>query len=44
MPTDNKPDIITKHFCSFEKNLDTKNQSVFLIGDFSAPNFDWERG
>jgi len=44
MPADNKPDIIIKHFCSLEKNLDTKNQSVLLIGDFSAPNFDWGRG
>jgi hypothetical protein len=28
----------------FLENLDTKNQSVLLIGDFNAPNFDWERG
>jgi hypothetical protein len=27
-----------------EKNLNTKNHSVLLIGDFNAPNFDWERG
>ena len=44
MPGDTKPDVITKHFCSLEKNLVTKNQNVLLIGDFSAPNFDGERG
>jgi hypothetical protein len=44
MPADTKPEVITKHFCSLEKNFETKHQSVLLIGDFSAPNFDWERG
>jgi hypothetical protein len=41
-----KQDVISKYFCSLEKNLDTKNKSVLLIGDsmFSAPNFDWEGG
>jgi hypothetical protein len=33
-----------KYFCSLEKNLDTENHSVLLIGDFSAPNNDCERG
>ena len=39
-------DVISKYFCSLEKNLDTKNKSILLIGDsmFSAPNFDWEGG
>jgi hypothetical protein len=31
--------IIPKYFGIFQKYLDTKNPSAFLIGDFSAPNF-----
>lgn len=37
---DTKLAVISEYFCTLEKNLD----SVLLIGDFNASNFDWERG
>jgi hypothetical protein len=43
-PPDTKPEIIINYFCSLEDRLDTKNFRVVMVGDFSTPGFDWNRG
>jgi hypothetical protein len=43
-PPDIKLELMSKYLCSLDKTLDTRNHYVILIGDFSVPNFDWQRG
>jgi hypothetical protein len=40
-PHGNKPEVISRYFCTLEKNIDTKNHIVLLIENFHARNFDW---
>ena len=40
IPPNTKPELISKYFCTLDKNLDTK-VTVFLIGYFRAANFHW---
>jgi len=40
----NKPNVISKYFCTLEKNLDTNIHRIPLIGYFNAANFNWLSG
>ena len=40
-PPATKTEVISKYFCTLEKNLDTNIHSVRLIGYFNATNFQW---
>jgi hypothetical protein len=43
-PPDSKLAVISEYFCTLQKNIDTKDHGVLLIGDFNASNIDWARG
>jgi hypothetical protein len=42
--SDTKPEVITDYFRHLENTLDTNNTRIILLGDFSAPGFNWESG
>jgi hypothetical protein len=43
-PPDTKPNVITDNFRHLENTLDTNNTRVILLGNVSAPDFNWESG
>jgi endonuclease/exonuclease/phosphatase (EEP) superfamily protein YafD len=38
------PEVISAYFHNLENILDTNNNRVILLGDFNAPDFNWEIG